>query len=177
MGNMYEEDGTKKRGNGDYTVKMYKKREEAPSNQVVENAQPSIQEATVEGQSPNVDFVEELTTGNPYLSYWENAFNFKGRTSRGDYWIVVLINVIITIPLIFVRILLLVWCIITFIPSTAMMARRLRDAGFSPYNLIWYNIVSLIITLLARDNMAWSLLGFIIFIIMLVLLAGPSKKK
>ena len=108
MGNMHEEDGTRKRGNGDYTVKMYKKREEAPSNQVVENAQPNIQGATVEEQSPNVDFVEELTTDNPYLSYWENAFNFKGRTSRGDYWIIVLINVIITIPLIFVRILLLV---------------------------------------------------------------------
>lgn len=164
-------------GNGDYTVKMYKKREEFPLNQVIENAQPSIQEVTAEEQNPNINSDEELATGNPYFSYWENAFNFKGRTSRGDYWIVVLINVIITIPLIFVRILLLVWCIITFIPSTAMMARRLRDAGFSPYNLIWYNIVSLIITLLARDNPSWSLLGFIIFIIMLILLASPSKKK
>ena len=30
MGNIHEEDGTKKIGKGDYTVKMYKKREEAP---------------------------------------------------------------------------------------------------------------------------------------------------
>ena len=44
-------------GNGDYTVKMYKKREEFPLNQVIENAQPSIQEVTAEEQNPNMDYL------------------------------------------------------------------------------------------------------------------------
>ena len=37
-----------------------------------------------------------------YKSYWKNYFNFKERTSRKDYWLVVLMNIIVTFVLFFI---------------------------------------------------------------------------
>lgn len=37
-----------------------------------------------------------------YKSYWKNYFNFKERTSRKDYWLVVLMNFIVTFALFFI---------------------------------------------------------------------------
>lgn len=37
-----------------------------------------------------------------YKSYWKNYFNFKERTSRKDYWLVVLMNFIVTFVVFFI---------------------------------------------------------------------------
>ena len=86
-----------------------------------------------------------------YKKYWMGYFDFTGRSSRSDYWLVVLANTIVTIILFTVVIvailfdrpdsdyhiilnllygLAMVYFFATYIPSIALQVRRLRDAGF-----------------------------------------------
>ena len=88
-----------------------------------------------------------------YRDYWKNYGNFKGRTNRSQYWYVFMLSAFIGISWLFLiqliktmmlmlgaesefgitifsRVVLLLWAIITFTPSFAMTARRLRDARF-----------------------------------------------
>ena len=83
--------------------------------------------------------------------YWMGYFDFTGRSSRSDYWLVVLANTIVTIILFSILIVVIVFdspdspyhVILTllyllvmtyfpasFIPSIALQVRRLRDAGY-----------------------------------------------
>ena len=86
-----------------------------------------------------------------YKKYWMGYFDFTGRSSRSDYWLVVLANTIVTIILFSILIVVIVFdspdspyhVILTllyllvmtyfpasFIPSIAIQVRRLRDAGY-----------------------------------------------
>lgn len=86
-----------------------------------------------------------------YKKYWMGYFDFTGRSSRSDYWLVVLANTIVTIILFSIVIVVIVFdspdspyhVILTllyllvmtyfpasFIPSIALQVRRLRDAGY-----------------------------------------------
>lgn len=86
-----------------------------------------------------------------YKKYWVGYVDFKGRSSRSDYWLVVLANTIVTIILFSILIVVIVFdspdspyhVILTllyllvmtyfpasFIPSIALQVRRLRDAGY-----------------------------------------------
>ena len=86
-----------------------------------------------------------------YKKYWMGSFDFTGRSSRSDYWLVVLANTIVTIILFSILIVVIVFdspdspyhVILTllyllvmtyfpasFIPSIALQVRRLRDAGY-----------------------------------------------
>ncbi len=111
-----------------------------------------------------------------YKKYWKGYVDFSGTTSRKDYWLAVLASIIVTIILEVVGILLsqgqtnngsnmsvlptliLLYSLATFLPSLAIMVRRLRDAGQS-----WANIF-------------WSLLPFVGIIILIVKLCKPSSK-
>ena len=103
-----------------------------------------------------------------YKSFWSQAFNFKGRTSRADFWSVWLIHLIICIALL---LLLVAFSITEFIgifigpgifaaaiPNLSLEIRRLRDAG--------------------RD-WKWMIFGFIPFIgpiWLFVLLVEPTME-
>ena len=86
-----------------------------------------------------------------YKKYWMGYFDFTGRSSRSDYWLVVLANTIVTIILFSILMVVIVFdspdspyhVILTllyllvmtyfpasFIPSIALQVRRLRDAGY-----------------------------------------------
>ena len=86
-----------------------------------------------------------------YKKYWMGYFDFTGRSSRSDYWLVVLANTIVTIILFSILIVVIVFdspdspyhVILTllyllvmtyfpasFIPSIALQVRRLRDSGY-----------------------------------------------
>lgn len=95
-----------------------------------------------------------------YRDFWKNYFNFKGRTTREEFWWVVLINVIIdvvlgiigltgfvsttlqgyaiedsapvmaSLPLAAV-IVFLVYNLAVLIPELSMAFRRLKDTGLS----------------------------------------------
>ena len=86
-----------------------------------------------------------------YKKYWVGYVDFKGRSTRSDYWLAVLANTIVTIILfsivivvtvfdspnshyhiifILLYLLAMLYFFANYIPSIALQVRRLRDAGF-----------------------------------------------
>lgn len=99
-----------------------------------------------------------------YKKYWVGYVDFKGRSTRSDYWLAVLANTIVSIILFTVIIvvivfdspgsdyhvilnllygLAMVYFFATYIPSIALQVRRLRDAGFH-WALIFLRFASVI---------------------------------
>lgn len=78
-----------------------------------------------------------------YILFWQNAFDFKGRTRRNDFWNVIIINWVIQIFLLFFNmtnndsvklftaIFLIIYQILCIIPQFALLVRRLHDVGKS----------------------------------------------
>ena len=115
---------------------------------------------------------------NAYKSFFKVYVDFAGRSTRSEYWWVWLGNMILYIPFFlsygnalansrnesalitlgFIAIIYFIFGLAIFLPSLALMVRRLRDAGFH-----------------------WALI-FILFIplgsiVLLVLLAMPTKEE
>ena len=100
---------------------------------------------------------------NEFVDFWVNYVNFSGRTTRRGYWMAYLFVVLISFAAsILVGIapnlsfLYYIWTLAVFLPSIAIMVRRLRDAG---------------------KHWAWifiSLIPILGIIILIVLLCQPS---
>ena len=115
-----------------------------------------------------------------YKKFWKGYVDFKGRSTRSDYWFVYLVNVLITFAYFLLQavfgglvavtessflavislILLLIFFaygIAAFLPSIALTVRRLRDAGYNwPYIFV-------------------AFIPFVGWIILIVLLCKPTK--
>lgn len=80
---------------------------------------------------------------NSYKKMWSNGLNFKGKSSRKDFWLVWLLNSIIMIILSFIgyeynlEILEIVYSIIITIPVLALTIRRLHDTNTTGWFLLW----------------------------------------
>ena len=80
-----------------------------------------------------------------YVKYWTNIFNFKGRSTRSDFWFVVLANLIINHLIIGVitgfvpqlEILSTIYSVVSFIPGIALVVRRYHDINKSGGNFLW----------------------------------------
>ena len=68
-----------------------------------------------------------------YPQFWTQAFDFEGRTSRIDYWKIVLVNLIIGVVLskVLPSAVYLVFAVASICPGLAMNIRRIRDTGRS----------------------------------------------
>ena len=67
-----------------------------------------------------------------YIAMWKNIFNLKGRTTRAGYWVPVLINCLIgALVLWLVPAAVKIYDIALSVAMFTLLARRLRDAGFS----------------------------------------------
>ena len=68
-----------------------------------------------------------------YPQFWTQAFDFEGRTSRIDYWKIVLVNLIIGAVLAKVSpsAVYFVFAVASICPGLAMNIRRIRDTGRS----------------------------------------------
>ncbi|MBS7008820.1 DUF805 domain-containing protein [Anaerostipes sp.] len=70
---------------------------------------------------------------NAYKAYWKHYFDFKGRTSRGNYWWAILAQFIVTFLVGFIAGMLdiealqTLWSLAVFIPSISLCVRRLHD--------------------------------------------------
>ncbi|HGL5650898.1 TPA: DUF805 domain-containing protein, partial [Enterococcus faecium] len=82
-----------------------------------------------------------------YKKFWQNSFNYKGKATRKEYWLVALMNALIgfglglaiglagalnaseTIIGCLIGVLI-VYCFVVLVPSLSLSVRRLRDAGF-----------------------------------------------
>jgi uncharacterized membrane protein YhaH (DUF805 family) len=79
-----------------------------------------------------------------YKDFWKRAFDFKGVTSRYDYWMTVLINTLLMLPLEWITLFTRnsggsveeftmgsLFAILIFVPNLAMMIRRFHDINKS----------------------------------------------
>ena len=82
-------------------------------------------------------------------SFWSRFRDFKGRSSRAEYWLVQLFLVVTNLAVAFIDLALmgwdvdrfianggggivgLVWILVTIVPALALLVRRLHDTGKS----------------------------------------------
>lgn len=78
-----------------------------------------------------------------YKKFWSGYIDFNGRSTRSDYWWVVLINSIIVCAILlgmtflgqsrmagYTLTLFVLFIVVIALPTIALQVRRLRDAGF-----------------------------------------------
>ena len=144
----------------------------------------------------------EMTFWGAYKAFWKNYVNFSGRASRKEYWFVFLWNVIIgsvlglglgvslvgmaasafsygngvTASLVFSILfggILGVYALVAFIPLLSLAVRRFHDVGLSGW---WYGGLYIANLMLGFcfDGWFWSLLSFVISVVILVISALPT---
>ena len=127
------------------------------------------------------------------IKYWNGYFDFKGTTSRKDYWWAVLFVIIVNVFFSLFRIKFLSTLVtaVLFLPSRAIAFRRFRDVGLSGlFNLIPYMIFfawsgirsdrwmfAANLEVIPTDLKIYSLLFLIWGIFNLVVVLKPSKMK
>ena len=80
---------------------------------------------------------------NAYQEFWIKATDFKGFTSRSDWWLVQLANLIIsylTIPIFLRTFGFNVYLVVCIIPQIAMDIRRINDFGKN-WKWIFINLI------------------------------------
>ncbi len=104
-----------------------------------------------------------------YLKVLKNYVGFQGRARRKEYWMFVLVNVIISIVLSIVEsianissVLTGIYSLAILLPSLAVGARRLHDTGKSG----WWQLLSLI-----------PLIGTIILLVFMCLDSEDKENK
>lgn len=91
--------------------------------------------------------MENNSLFGPYAEYWKRYADFDGKTNKHDYWMVVLVNLLISVAISVIasigalRIVATtidsLYAIAAFIPGLAITTRRLHDTGRSGLNLFW----------------------------------------
>ena len=98
-----------------------------------------------------------------YIDMWINAFNFRGITKRRQYWIAVLINVLVFLSLSFVSAeAMLIYVALAIIPFLSMTIRRINDTDHSLSVFLWLLV---------------PILGEIILLFILASLSRADKDK
>ena len=132
----------------------------------------------------NIPSTDELTKKAPVLNYLldpvkNHYVDFEGTATRQQYWMFVLVQTVIVFVLSIVAVILGIvfgmisdtlgsivggilflvvglFCLALLLPSLGIMARRLRDAGFSPWlmllGLVGLSIVPLIMCCLPSQK-------------------------
>ena len=122
--------------------------------------------ATYAPNTSNTPSVEDLSLFEFFVKCIKNYANFRGRARRKEYWGFFLFDFIMTlvIPLVswilLLRVILIVgdnspfakvpnilgwlWYLYTFLPSLAVMIRRLHDIGKSGWNIIWLRLPTIV---------------------------------
>ena len=87
---------------------------------------------------------------NAYKSLWTRAFDFQGRSTRGDYWWAALASTIIVLILIALlsaaeefAALYTLYVFAALIPNLSLSIRRVRDAG-KGWQWIFINLIPLV---------------------------------
>ena len=97
-----------------------------------------------------------------YGAFWRNYFNFSGRSTRSEFWVPYILNIVIALVLGFLAgpqsshwwtapfgIATVVFGLLIIIPMWALIIRRVRDTGVK-HVVLWgvlgviFNIIALI---------------------------------
>lgn len=95
---------------------------------------------------PSIGLVEA------YKRFWKKSFVLKGRATMSEYWYPVLVNFLIFAFLYFisafadfVEILSVLFCIVSIVPASTVLVRRIHDTGHSA-KFLWVPAIYLIVT-------------------------------
>ncbi|WP_411868057.1 DUF805 domain-containing protein [Vulcanococcus limneticus] len=76
------------------------------------------------------------STKNAYIEAWKRSFDYTGRSSRPDYWLFELVNIIVIVVLAVIagkveaiQPLVTLYTVAQIVPHLPVTVRRLRDAG------------------------------------------------
>ncbi len=77
-----------------------------------------------------------------YISMWKNCFNSSGRSTRKEYWMAYLVNIIVIFVISFIfrndSDLLGLYLLVTSLPMLTLFIRRLHDINRSG---LWFFII------------------------------------
>lgn len=105
---------------------------------------------------------------NYYTGVWKKYVTFSGRARRKEYWMFMLIHIIVCAILsvidkaIGAQVLLTIYGLAVLLPSLAVLSRRLHDSGRSA----WWILICLV-----------PFIGQIVLIIFAVLDSQPGQNK
>ena len=80
---------------------------------------------------------EKISFTDSVKSYFKNYANFKGRTSRREYWWCFLFSWLVGMVASFIPYLGMIIGLAFFIPGLALNVRRLHDIGKTGWNLLF----------------------------------------
>lgn len=140
-----------------------------------------------------------------YKQFWKKYFNFKGVSTRSEYWWVFLINSLIGLVFIVAfggaaflagmatghgpkavgiaaiigLVIAMVYYIATIIPTISLHFRRYRDAGVTPwFLLITYGVPFVLYKSTFYEKHVWiQAIVLIVEIINFIILVMPSKDR
>jgi uncharacterized membrane protein YhaH (DUF805 family) len=139
-----------------------------------------------------MEFAENKASNNiidAYIRAYKNFFNFKGRTSRYDYWGFHLINFFVVILLYIlsaylapnsessaknVLIFLNIYQFVILIPSLSAWVRRFHDTGKSVLKWVLLPLVLCCLYMMWIENISvadktfWEIVGFLAFVLWLI---------
>ena len=114
---------------------------------------------------------------NAYRSFWRRYFDFKGHSTRKEYWVPTLVNIVIMAILLvliyassssklvwLVNILsgiVLIFVIAMIIPQIAVQVRRLHDINRKGFLVYLYLIVEIVGTFTKEGWVLDTIFGFI----------------
>ena len=88
------------------------------------------------------------STLSHFINCWKKSFDFKGRSTRAEYWSFIILNVVLTLGLIAITssinenfwIVAYAYFVAALAPYASSVVRRVRDTGMS----LWLLILGLI---------------------------------
>ena len=86
------------------------------------------------------------TLPSAYKSFWTNSFDFKGKSTRLEFWSVIFLHAIILLVIeevLKLKVLQEIYLICCIIPIISIEVRRLRDTGKS-WKWIFINLLPFI---------------------------------
>ncbi|URL60914.1 DUF805 domain-containing protein [uncultured bacterium] len=137
-----------------------------------------------------------------YQLFWKNYFNFKGNSSRTEYWWPFMWNWLIRFVFLIWAlvghlkgephveltglVLLLAYCLVALIPCISITIRRYRNAGISVYWIFLTYVAPWVLQAIVHESVGktWlriiientsAFLEFICFICAIVLALFPTK--
>ncbi|MDO1604748.1 DUF805 domain-containing protein [Lactobacillus sp. YT155] len=126
-----------------------------------------------------------------YGMFWKNYVNFTGKSTRKEFWIPMLFNIVVIFMLVVslrlsessidsteligtMALIYGVFLIALFIPSLAVTVRRFRDAGFGWYWVIIFIVINRFTEVFAEYTI-FTVIGLACWIIEIIMLCQPSK--
>ncbi len=142
---------------------------------------------------------KRVSFGRAVSNFFKKYFQFNGVATRAEYWWAMLFVIIGVVGLLlaawflqpvnfmlagFVAMMWLLFCVIIIVPTWAVMARRLHDAGFTArllfVNLVFWGysiVVPRFVNVSATVDSVIGWLDILWGIVMVVLACMPSKRQ